>query len=182
MRLLTVWSKALASVAVAIIINAMGAMNPVMAEFPEKPITMVLGSTPGSAPDTLGRIVAERMANVLGQPVVVENKQGANGSIAATQVAQADPDGYTLMLMTAVHSITPTTRNDLKYDFEKDFRGVGMMASVPLLFVVNNDLGTLTCNPLSIERRWGIFFIPSLVSVESNILPLKNFPSVLVSR
>ena len=102
------------------------------ANFPNKPI-LVLGSTPGSAPDTIGRIVAEQMANILGQPIVVENRQGANGSIAATAVAQADPDGYSMMLMTAVHSITPTTRKDLEYDFVKDFRGVGMVASVPLL-------------------------------------------------
>lgn len=137
MGLLTIWGRALATVAVAISVNATVVMNPAMAGFPEKPITMVLGSTPGSAPDTLGRIVAERMANVLGQPVVVENKQGANGSIAATQVAQADPDEYTLMLATAVHSITPTTRNDLKYDFEKDFRGVGMMVLSPLLILIS---------------------------------------------
>jgi tripartite-type tricarboxylate transporter receptor subunit TctC len=132
----------LTSAAIALGLCVTLAAHPALADFPERPITLVLGSTPGSAPDTLGRIVAERMANVLGQPVVVENRQGANGSIAATQVAQADPDGYSLMLMTAVHSITPTTRNDLEYDFVEDFRGVGMIASVPLLFVVNNDLNT----------------------------------------
>jgi tripartite-type tricarboxylate transporter receptor subunit TctC len=112
------------------------------AEFPERPITLVLGSTPGSAPDTIGRIVADGMSSILGQPVVVENRQGANGTIAATQVAIADADGYSMMLMTAVHSIVPSTRKDLKYDFVNDFRGVGMIASVPLLFVVNNGLGT----------------------------------------
>ena len=138
------------------------------AEFPDKPITMVLGSTPGSAPDTLGRIVAEGMANVLGQPVVVENRQGANGSIAATQVANADPDGYSMMLMTAVHSITPTTRKDLEYDFIKDFRGVGMIASVPLLFVVNNDLGTPDMAAFVERAKQGDIFysVPGIGSIQ----------------
>jgi len=112
------------------------------AQFPEKPVTLVVGSTPGSAPDTLARIVATQMGDTLGQPVVVDNRPGAAGSIGASSVARADPDGYTLMLMTAVHSISPSVRNDLGYSFANDFTGIGMMASVPLLFVVNNDLGT----------------------------------------
>jgi tripartite-type tricarboxylate transporter receptor subunit TctC len=138
------------------------------AEFPAKPITLVLGSTPGSAPDTLGRIVAEGMADLLGQPVVVENRQGANGSIAATQVANADADGYTLMLMTAVHSITPTTRKDLEYDFENDFRGVGMIASVPLLFVVNNELGTSDMASFVERAKAGDIFysVPGIGSIQ----------------
>ncbi len=112
------------------------------AEFPEKPITLVVGSAPGSAPDTLARIIAEEMSGILGQPVVSDNRPGAAGAIAAGSVARMDADGYTLMMMTAVHSISPTTRSDLKYSFVDDFEGVGMVASVPLLFVVNNGLGT----------------------------------------
>ena len=138
------------------------------AEFPDKPITLVLGSTPGSAPDTLGRIVAERMSGILGQPVVVENRQGANGSIAATQVARADADGYSMMLMTAVHSITPTTRKDLEYDFINDFRGVGMIASVPLLFVVNNDLKTPNMAAFIERAKAGDIFysVPGIGSIQ----------------
>nr|WP_306267978.1 tripartite tricarboxylate transporter substrate binding protein [Pararhizobium sp. IMCC3301] len=112
------------------------------AGFPDKPVTLVVGSTPGSAPDTIARIVANRMSESLGQPVVVENRPGAAGSIGASSVARAEPDGYTLMMMTAVHSISPSVRDDLTYSFADDFQAVGMVASVPLLFVVNNDLGT----------------------------------------
>lgn len=112
------------------------------AEFPEKPVTLVIGSTPGSAPDTLARIIAEGMSDILGQPVVADNRPGAAGAIGASSVARADADGYTVMMMTAVHSISPSTRDDLDYSFVDDFAGVGMVASVPLLFVVNNDLGT----------------------------------------
>lgn len=168
MRFSTNWRAAVSRIAVAIGVSMTLAASPAAAQFPEKPVTLVLGSTPGSAPDTLGRIVAERMAAVLGQPIVVENRQGANGSIAATQVAQADPDGYSMMLMTAVHSITPTTRKDLEYDFVKDFRGVGMIASVPLLFVVNNELGTPDMASFVERAKAGDIFysVPGIGSIQ----------------
>lgn len=157
-----------AAVVTGLVMGAGFAASPAAAEFPEKPITMVLGSTPGSAPDTLGRIVAEGMSGVLGQPVVVENRQGANGSIAATQVAQADADGYSIVLMTAVHSITPTTRKDLEYDFVNDFRGIGMIASVPLLFVVNNELGTTDMASFVERAKAGDIFysVPGIGSIQ----------------
>lgn len=162
------WRSVSATLTIALGLLAITASGPALADFPEKPITLVLGSNPGSAPDTLGRIVAERMANVLGQPVVVENRQGANGSIAATTVAQADPDGYSMMLMTAVHSITPTTRRDLEYDFINDFRGVGMIASVPLLFVVNNELGTADMAAFVDRAKAGDIFysVPGIGSIQ----------------
>lgn len=168
MRFSTNWRTAVSRIAVAIGVSMTLAASPAAAQFPEKPVTLVLGSTPGSAPDTLGRIVAERMAAILGQPIVVENRQGANGSIAATQVAQADPDGYSMMLMTAVHSITPTTRKDLEYDFVKDFRGVGMIASVPLLFVVNNELGTPDMASFVERAKAGDIFysVPGIGSIQ----------------
>ena len=162
------WRSVTATLTIALGLIAITASRPALADFPEKPITLVLGSNPGSAPDTLGRIMAERMANVLGQPVVVENRQGANGSIAATAVAQADPDGYSMMLMTAVHSITPTTRKDLEYDFVNDFRGVGMIASVPLLFVVNNELGTADMAAFVDRAKAGDIFysVPGIGSIQ----------------
>jgi tripartite-type tricarboxylate transporter receptor subunit TctC len=162
------WRSVPTTLTIALGLLAITASGPALADFPEKPITLVLGSNPGSAPDTLGRIVAERMANALGQPVVVENRQGANGSIAATTVAQADPDGYSMMLMTAVHSITPTTRKDLEYDFVNDFRGVGMIASVPLLFVVNNELGTADMAAFVDRAKAGDIFysVPGIGSIQ----------------
>jgi len=162
------WRIAARKFAVMLGLSVTLVASPTLADFPEKPITLMLGSTPGSAPDTLGRIVAQRMAAILGQPVVVENRQGANGSIAATQVAQADPDGYTMMLATAVHSITPTTRKDLEYDFIEDFRGVGMIASVPLLFVVNNELGTPDMASFVERAKMGDIFysVPGIGSIQ----------------
>lgn len=110
-------------------------------DFPTKPITLVVGSGPGSAPDTISRIVADGMSGILGQPVVVENRPGAAGNIGASAAAKGDPDGYTLMMMTAVHSISPSLQKNLDYSFSDDFTPVGMVAEVPLLFVVNKELG-----------------------------------------
>ena len=125
--------------------------SPAQAAFPDRPVTMVLGSTPGSAPDTLARIIAVKMGEYLGQPVVVENRPGAAGSVAASSVARAKPDGYTIMLLTAVHSISPTLRKNIDYNLSRDFAGIGMIASVPLLFVVNKDLGVKTMDEF-VER------------------------------
>ncbi|MCB1471131.1 MAG: tripartite tricarboxylate transporter substrate binding protein, partial [Rhizobiaceae bacterium] len=111
------------------------------ADFPSKPITLVVGSGPGSAPDTISRIVADGMSGIFGQPVVVENRPGAAGNIGASAVAKADPDGYTLMMMTAVHSISPSLQKNLDYSFSDDFTPVGKVAEVPLMFVVNKELG-----------------------------------------
>ena len=162
------WRSAVSKFAVMMGLGVTLVASQVLAEYPEKPITLVLGSKPGSAPDTLGRIVAERMATILGQPVVIENKQGANGSIAATKVVQADADGYSITLMTAVHSITPTTRKDLVYNFIEDFRGIGMIASVPLLFVVNNELGTPDMASFVERAKTGDIFysVPGIGSIQ----------------
>jgi tripartite-type tricarboxylate transporter receptor subunit TctC len=132
--------------------------NAVGIDFPTKPITLVIGSQAGSAPDTLARIIAEGMAEILKQPVVAENRPGAAGAIAASSVARSNSDGHTLMMMTAVHSISPTTRSDLDYSFVDDFKGIGMVASVPLLFVVNKDLGTRDLSAFIARAKQGDIF------------------------
>ena len=137
------FGRALAMIGVAAAV-AMSSGATIAQDFPSRPVTMVVGSTPGSAPDTLARIISAKMSDILGQPVVVENRPGAAGSIAATSVANADPDGYTVMMMTAVHSISPSLRDNIEYNTADDFTAIGMVASVPLIFVVNKDLGVTT--------------------------------------
>jgi tripartite-type tricarboxylate transporter receptor subunit TctC len=128
------------------------------AAFPERPVTIVIGSTPGSAPDTLARIISSKMGDFLGQPVVVENRPGAAGSVAASAVARAEPDGYTMVLLTAVHSISPTLRKNAGFDLINDFDGVGMMASVPLIFVINKDMGVKTMDDFVERAKEGDVF------------------------
>ena len=108
------------------------------ADYPTKPIRMIVGSVPGSAPDVLARLIGERMRAQLGQAIVVDNRPGATGTIAAALVSRASPDGYTLYTAAAAISTTPAVYK-LSYDVRKDFAAVGRIASVPLILVVNSS-------------------------------------------
>jgi tripartite-type tricarboxylate transporter receptor subunit TctC len=109
------------------------------AGYPEKTISLVIPYPPGGATDIIGRVVAQKLGQALGQSVVVENRGGAGGDIGAAAVAKAAPDGYTL-LMGAVtsHSIMQTLeKKTISYNLEKDFAPITMVGSVPLVFVVH---------------------------------------------
>lgn len=110
--------------------------------FPARPITIVIGSTAGSATDGLARAVAAEVGKETGQSVIVENRAGAFGSIAAQQVARAQPDGYTVFMTTnTTQSANPHLLKKLSYDPLKDFAPVALLAKGPLLLVVNPKLG-----------------------------------------
>lgn len=106
--------------------------------YPSQPIRFIVGFSPGSATDLVARYLAEDLRQRLGQPVVVENRPGANGSIAATMVARAAPDGYTILVSNAS---TMTTNHllykDIKYDPLVDLAPVAMVISAPFILVVN---------------------------------------------
>ncbi|VCU68206.1 Tripartite tricarboxylate transporter family receptor [Pigmentiphaga humi] len=106
--------------------------------FPARPVKLVVPYTPGGAADILGRVVADGLGRRLGQPVVVENKPGAGGAIAAKYVADSPPDGYTMLLGgTTPLVLYPLLYDRQVYDARKDFTGVGMLAYSPLVLVVN---------------------------------------------
>jgi len=110
-------------------------------DFPSKPITLVVPHSAGGTSDILARTVAAEAAKTLGQTIVVENKGGANGTIAAKQVASAAPDGYTLLLATAsTHGINPSLYPRLSYDAAKDFTPVTLLATVPNVLVVGPNV------------------------------------------
>jgi len=109
------------------------------AAYPEQPIRLVVPHPAGGSSDILARTMAAAMSKDLGQSVVVENKGGGNGAIAAQSVAGAKPDGYTLLLATAsTHGINPTLYRKLNYDAIKDFAPVTLFATVPNVLVVGN--------------------------------------------
>lgn len=99
------------------------------AEYPTHPITLVVPYAAGGGNDVIARIVAERMSANLGQPIVVENRGGAGGTIATRQVAKAEPDGYTLLIATSSLAINPSLYPNIGYDPRKDFAPVGLIAS-----------------------------------------------------
>ena len=107
------------------------------AAWPTKPLTLVVPSAGGSAPDVLARALAHKLGPLLGQAVIVDNRAGANGAIASEWVARARPDGHTLMLgYIATHAMNPALRK-LKYHPVADFTPIGLVAYSPTLMVAN---------------------------------------------
>ncbi|KAF0119947.1 MAG: hypothetical protein FD152_4329 [Xanthobacteraceae bacterium] len=120
---------------------ALAVAAPARAAWPERPITLVVPFAAGSGTDTVARIVAQQLSARLGQGVVVENRAGANGSVAATFVARSQPDGYTLFMTTNTsHSANPSLLKTLTYDPVNDFSPVARMGNLPFLLVVDPKL------------------------------------------
>ena len=112
------------------------------ADYPTRPVTMVVGFPPGTATDTVGRILSERLTQRLGKPFIIENKPGQGGSLGAAAVAKAAPDGHTLLLS----ATAPMTTNlfvypKLPYDTLRDFAPVGLHSWLPYALVVNANSG-----------------------------------------
>ena len=105
--------------------------------YPSRPIRLIVGFPAGGASDVSARTIAGRMAELLGQPVVVENKPGAAGNIGSEMVAKSKPDGYTLLFGTISSSINGSLYKNLTYDPVKDFTGISQVTSTPFLLVVN---------------------------------------------
>ena len=106
------------------------------AAWPEKPVRLMVGFAPGGS-DIGGRIIAQKLSEMWGQPVVVENKPGAAGNIAADAVAKAPPDGYTMLLFVNSYTINTSVYKGLTWDLLKDFAPVGRYVSSPMIVVVN---------------------------------------------
>lgn len=105
--------------------------------YPTKPIRLVIGYSPGGPTDVTARIVAQKLSEHLDQPVIVENRAGASGTIATERVATSPADGYTLLITTGADTIQPALRANLPYDLERSFAPVSMLATGPLLLVVH---------------------------------------------
>jgi len=110
-------------------------------DYPNKPIHVIVPFTAGSATDILARTFGERLTAAWGQPVVIENKPGAGGSIGAGVVAKAAPDGYTLVVVSTGHVVNDVLYQNLGYDTVGDFAGVAPLASLPSVLIVPPTLG-----------------------------------------
>jgi tripartite-type tricarboxylate transporter receptor subunit TctC len=107
--------------------------------YPNRPVTMVVSFAAGGPTDTVARLVAQSMGSNLGQPVVVENVTGAGGTIGAQRVAQARPDGYTIMIHHIGMATIPTLYRRLNYDPINGFETIGLVTEVPMTFVARRD-------------------------------------------
>jgi tripartite-type tricarboxylate transporter receptor subunit TctC len=117
--------------------------------YPSKPLKLIVPFPPGGNVDLSARILAPELAKELGQPVVVENKAGAGGTLGLDAVAKAGPDGYTLGIASPInHLAAPSLVPKLPYDSEKDFAPVGLIASVPMVLVVGPSSSARTVQEL----------------------------------
>ena len=115
------------------------------AQYPNRPVKVVVTIPPGGAPDIAARILAERLTPALGQPVVVENRPGANGNTAAAEVARAAPDGYTLILAAdSLITINPHLYSKMPIDTLKDLAPVASLVSNQFVLSVNPSLPVKT--------------------------------------
>ena len=109
--------------------------------YPNKPVRMVVGFPPGGGTDVVARIITPKLSENLGQPVVIENRPGATGTVAAAMVAKSPADGYTIMMgHVSVNAIAPSLFPNLQYDVIKDFAPITLAASVPHFIVVHPSL------------------------------------------
>jgi tripartite-type tricarboxylate transporter receptor subunit TctC len=123
--------------------------NAAAADWPAKPVRLVVPFPPGGSTDILGRAIAQKLQEALGQPFIVDNKPGAGGSIGATEVARAVPDGYTLLMgHIGTLAINPSLYPNLPYDPRTSFAPVALMARVPNVLVVNPAVPARTVQEL----------------------------------
>jgi tripartite-type tricarboxylate transporter receptor subunit TctC len=179
--------------AIAIIVTA----APVWAQgYPNKPIRAIVPFAAGSATDQIGRAFGEKMAATLGQPIVIENKPGANGMLGADGVAKSPPDGYTLLVGTnSTNAALKFLMKKLPYDQDKDFVPVGFLGSVPLMIAVNNDVpaptlkafvelakskpGQVSFAYASTSQQVSAEMLASAAGIQLNAIPYKSGPAAM---
>jgi tripartite-type tricarboxylate transporter receptor subunit TctC len=114
--------------------------------FPNRPLRLVVPFAPGGTNDIIGRIVAEKLSDRLGQPVIVDNRGGANMVVGSEIVAQSNADGHTLLIVAAGFAVNPSIRTKLPYDSARDFAPVGLVGGGPYLLVVHPSVPAKTVN------------------------------------
>ncbi len=108
-------------------------------DYPTRAIRMIVPLTPGSGADIVGRLLAKKMSETWGQPIIIENRAGAGTQIGTQAVARAAPDGYTLLVQSASHAVNPALYKSLPYDSQKDFVDVALLASTPYVMVAGSS-------------------------------------------
>ena len=121
--------------------------------YPSKPVTLLIGFPPGGSTDFIGRLLAQKLSDVLGQSVVAENRGGANGLVAANAVAAAPPDGHTLLLTTMGMTTNPYLYTRTQRDPVKDFTSIAMLSSVPNVVVIQPSIPAKNLNELLAYAR-----------------------------
>lgn len=144
LQIFRLWALRLLQAVLVVLTTGLSSLA--LASYPDKPIRMIIPWPPGGGSDVLGRIVAKHMSDVLGQPVVVENRAGATGLIGTDMLVKSAPDGYTIVFIADSYIVSPlVSPKTARYDVNKDFTNIGMVGFFPLVLVVNpqNNPGDL---------------------------------------
>jgi tripartite-type tricarboxylate transporter receptor subunit TctC len=131
--------KLLAALAVPALLAAPAAQA-AQAQYPVKPIRLIVGSAPGSGPDIIGRMTADRLYETWKQRIVVDARPGAAGAISADLTLQAIPDGYTWMMLTSQLFVASQVLSGIKFDLARDFQSVALIGTVPFVLLANPSL------------------------------------------
>ena len=131
-----------------LIAAALPAAPAAQAQYPTKPVRLIVPFPPGGGSDTLARITGPKLAEVLGQQLVIDNRPGGGTNIGAEIAAKSQPDGYTMLMGNVSHAINVTLYQKLSYDLVKDFAPVTLMASTPNILVVHPSVQAKTMKEL----------------------------------
>src|SRR5689334_6861643 len=116
--------------------------------YPSKPVHLLVAFPPGGPVDIIARLIAPKMSEILGQPIVVENKVGASGNVATTEVARSAPDGYTLLTHSSAYAVNPTLFSNAGYDPVKDLLPIVVVAQQANIVLVNASFPARTLDEL----------------------------------
>ncbi len=182
--------------ALLVIISLAASASALAQAYPSKPIRAIVPFAPGSATDQIARAFAAKMVETLGQPIVVENRPGANGMIGADTVAKAPPDGYTILFGTnSTNAALKSLMKKLPYDQDTAFTAIGYMGSVPLIVAVNNDFpartlaefialakakpGNITFATASTSQRISSEMLAGMAGIKMTHVPYKSSPNAI---
>lgn len=163
--------------------------------WPAKPVRAIVPFSIGSTIDIIGRILAEPLATQLGQPIIIENRGGAGGTIGTNVVAQAEPDGYTLLIHASAHSAAPASYAKLPYNTANDIAGIAMFGMVPNVTVISPKKGLRTIKEfvesgkkgnfsfasagIGSATHWGAERLRVAAGMEASHIPFKGGPEAL---
>jgi tripartite-type tricarboxylate transporter receptor subunit TctC len=149
----------------------LGGNAPAQDNYPNRPLKLILPFPPGGGTDILGRQIAEKLGEKLGQPVVTENRGGAGGNVGAEAAAHSAPDGYTLVLVAPSLAISPTLYSKLNYDAVRDLQPITLVATIPNMLITQPSLGpTLKDFIATVKQKPGEYNFGSGGSGTSNHL------------
>jgi len=131
--------------AIAVSIASLALLSPLAAlaqgAYPNKPIRVIVPFSAGSTTDIIARAITDKMSQSMGQPIVIENRGGAGGTVGQAAVARAEPDGYTVLVHSSSHTVAPSTYAKLPFDTQRDFAGVTPIAQLPNVLVISPAKG-----------------------------------------